>query len=96
MREERQKRVVCPSDEAKPADEVGRIVQRGGKRLKLYEMECKECGGKWRRWFAGKGEVEEYLRVRDVCFKGKHMVEGSLKGKVRVKRVRGKESGYVA
>jgi hypothetical protein len=55
---------------------------------RLYRLRCKECGKSWVRWFRGRGEIGEYLRLRDYCPVGLHMVEGTLKGKVRVRRVR--------
>lgn len=53
---------------------------------RLYRLRCSVCGGQWDRAAYSRAEVREYLRTRDVCWAGKHVVEGSLLGVVRVRR----------
>lgn len=65
------------------------VRQEEGKRVKVWRFTCKVCGGQWERAFYSRGEALEYLRMRDVCWAGKHVVEGSLKGRVRVEKREG-------
>lgn len=57
-----------------------------GPKAKRFRFECRECGGVWERWFVSAKDARRYVRGRDVCWAGKHVVEGGLKRVVKVRK----------
>jgi len=51
----------------------------------VYKVRCMVCGECWTRAAHSREEIEEYLRMRDVCVRGRHVYEhGRMIDNVRV------------